>query len=72
MQKLLREFLYWVCKYNFYQILQKISSKENHIADFISRNHDQDDISSYFIKNGYPSQQQLLIPVSWFNVVAEW
>ena len=72
MQKLLREFLYWVCKYNFYPILQKISSKENHIADFISRNHDQDDISSYFIKNGYLSQKQLLIPDSWFNFVAEW
>ena len=50
MQKLLREFLYWVCKFNFHPIIEKISTKDNHIADFISRNHNEDDISSYLSK----------------------
>ena len=40
MQKLVREFLYWVCKFNFCPVLNKISSAENNIADYISRNHD--------------------------------
>ena len=38
MQAYLREFFYWVCKYNFHPILSKISSGENDIADFLSRN----------------------------------
>ena len=37
LQKLLPEFLFWVCKYNFFPMLEKISSQENKIADFISR-----------------------------------
>ena len=72
MQKLLREFLYWVCRFNFHPILQKISSKDNHIADFISRNHDHEDITAYFIKNGHLNQKKLIIPSTWFNFVAEW
>ena len=72
MQKLLREFLYWVCKFNFYPVLQKISSKDNHIADFISRNHNEDDISNYFAQNDLPNQSKVVIPADWYNFVAEW
>ena len=72
LQQLLREFLFWVCRFNFHPILQKISSKENHIADFISRNHNEDDISDYFVKNGYPVQTKLKIPLDWYNFVADW
>ena len=72
MQKLLREFLYWVCFYNFYPVLQKISSEENHIADFISRNHNEDDITNYFSANNYPSQVKVKIPLDWFSFKAEW
>ena len=28
MQQLLREFLYWVCKFNFFPIVHKIGTKE--------------------------------------------
>ena len=72
MQKLLRECLYWVCKFNFYPILQKISSSDNHIADMISRNHNEDDIRNYFEKYGYSDISRILIPVKWFNFTAEW
>ena len=72
MQKLLREFLYWVCKFNFCPVLQKISSANNDIADFISRNHNKSDIEAYFAKNGYYDQSKLCIPPEWFNFVAEW
>ena len=47
MQQLLREFLFWVCKYNFAPVLQKIKSEDNNIADFISRNHNEVDIANY-------------------------
>ena len=72
MQKLLREFLYWVCKFNFHPIIEKISTKDNHIADFISRNHNEDDISSYLSKQGFLNQTKILIPLEWYNFVAEW
>ena len=72
LQKLLREFLYWVCCFNFHPILEKISTSDNHIADFISRNHEKADIDSYFLKNGYPPQTQVFIPQTWYNFVAEW
>ena len=72
MQKLLREFLYWVCHYNFYPAVQKISSHDNHVADFISRNHNEDDISKYFSLHDFPSQVKLDIPLDWFGFKAEW
>ena len=72
MQKLLREFLYWVCFYNFYPVLQKISSEDNHIADFISRNHNEDDISTYFSLHEYPTQVKVEIPMDWYSFKAEW
>ena len=72
MQKLVREFLYWVCKFNFCPVLNKISSAENNIADYISRNHDENDIALNFELNGYYNQKRLSIPMEWFNFVAEW
>ena len=72
MQKLLREFLYWVCRFNFYPILQKISSKENHIADMISRNHCATDISDYLTMHGFPNQSKVDIPVDWYDFTAQW
>ena len=72
MQKLLREFLFWVCRFNFFPILHKISTKDNHIADFISRNHNVDDINKYFSSNGFPSQSKAEIPLDWYSFVAEW
>ena len=72
MQKLLREFLYLVCRFNFYPILHKISSKDNHIADFISRNHSEIDIASYFETHGFPNQTKVIVPLDWFQFVSEW
>ena len=72
MQKLLREFLFWVCKYNFCPVLQKIKTADNHIADYISRNHDPIDIQNYFDKQGFPNQSKVEIPLEWYGFQAEW
>ena len=72
MQQLLREFLFWVCKFNFFPVLQKISSKDNHIADYISCNHNEENISNYFSVNGFPDQTKVIIPYEWYNFVAAW
>ena len=72
MQQLLCEFLFWVCKYNFCPVLQKISSKDNHIADYISRNHNPDDIEKYLDANGFPNQKKVVIPLEWYSFQADW
>ena len=71
-QKLLREFLYWVCTFNFFPVVQKIGTKENHIADFISRSHDSIEIENYFSSIGLTNQKNVPIPSDWFNFKAEW
>ena len=72
MQQLLREFLYWVCKFNFFPIVHKIGTKENSTADYISRVYDQNSTDKYFESIGYPNQSKVLIPISWFNFQADW
>ena len=72
MQQLLREFLFWVCKFNFFPVLHKIGTKENHVADFISRNHNHTDIDRYFESCGFPNQTKVVIPRKWFDFQADW
>lgn len=72
MQQLLREFLYWVCRFNFFPVLQKIGTKSNNVADFISRNYNKGDINDYFESCGYYNQTKLEIPLDWFDFKADW
>ena len=72
LQKLLREFLFWVCKYNFFPVVTKIGSKDNDTADLLSRVHDIAAINAHFDAIGLSKQSELKIPVDWFNFKAEW
>ena len=72
MQCLLRELLYWVCRFNFFPILHKISSKENDTADLLSRVHDKAIIDKHFKSKGYGAQSETLIPENWFEYQADW
>ena len=72
MQQLLREFLFWVCKFNFFPIMHKIASKENNVADYISRVYVKSDIDKYFESCGYFNQASVNIPLDWFSFQAEW
>ena len=72
LQCLLREFLYWVCKYNFFPVLEKIATKENETADYLSRIYDGNLIDKYFADKGFPYQHRLFIPNSWYNFQADW
>ena len=72
MQKLLREFLYFVCKFNFHPLVSKIGSKENEVADFLSRVYDATLIDDHFESLGYKDQKKLDIPADWFLCKADW
>ena len=54
------------------QFFRKEKNADNHIADFISRNHDSVDIQNYFDKQGSPNQLKVDIPLEWYGFQAEW
>ena len=72
MQVYLREFLFWVCKYNFHPIVTKIGTKENDIADFLSRNYSDEDASMFFTRENLPPQIKLINSESDFELEADW
>ena len=72
MQKYLREFLFFVCRYNFQPVVFKIGTKENNIADFISRNYCKDDAQNFFSNENLPPMKCIEIAESEFDLVADW
>ena len=72
MQSLLREFLHWVCVFNFSPQVSKIGTKENSIADFLSRNFSDNDAEQFFMKeNIYPLAKLNIIDED-FDLIADW
>ena len=72
MQRYLREFLYWVCRYNFHPVVSKIGTKENDVADFISRNFSVEDASAFFARERLPCLTNIEISDDWFTIQANW
>ena len=72
MQKYLREFLFWVCKYNFRPVVSKIGTKENDVADFLSCCYDPVDINSFLNRNKLPSLNRIDLDDSIFELQADW
>ena len=72
LQVYLREFLYWVCHFNFHPIVSKIGTKENDIADFLSRNYCDTDAAKFFSKENLPPQNKLSIFETDFLLTADW
>ena len=72
MQDLLREFLYIVCTKKFTPIFRKIGTKENFVADFISRCHDQAATSDFFARNNIQPKKLVTVPDSFFNLNSNW
>ena len=72
LQNCLREFLLIVCKYNFHPVILKIGTKENHLADFISRNFNRVDIDKVFNDNGVPNMMPVDVTDDEFLYTADW
>ena len=72
MQELLREFMYIVCTRKFSPVFRKIGSKENFVADFISRCHDPGAVNEYFCKNNMPARTPRLVPDNLFTIKSNW
>ena len=72
MQEHLREFLYWVCRFNFEPVISKIGTKENKIADFLSRNFCHYDALTFFEKENLSPPSRVDVQDDNFNFVADW
>ena len=72
MIELLQEFLYIVCTRSFTPIFKRIGTKDNSVADFISRNHDPEATTSYFKSSGHPMRTQVLAPDYLFTLRSNW
>ena len=72
MLDLLREFLYIVCTRKFTPIFRKIGTKENYVADFISRCHDETKINDYFLSKQLPMRTPVVARDSLFTLQSNW
>ena len=72
MLQLLQEFLYIVCTRGFTPIFKRVGSKDNHLADFLSRNHDDASIAAYLKLNPNPMHTRVEAPDHLFSLRSNW
>ena len=72
MLELIQEFLFIVCTRGFTPIFKRVGTKENHVADFLSRNHDPAQINSYFKTNDLPMCTLVEAPDHLFQLKSNW
>ena len=72
MLTLLREFLYVVVTKKFFPVVRKISTKDNHLADHISRNFDVKRAKQQFDNAGLHGMVQVMPKSCYFDLSATW
>ena len=69
---LLREFLYVVVTKKFFPVVRKIGTKENAMADHISRRFDQEAAKQIFAKSGLYDMVLVKPRADYFSLTAPW
>ena len=72
LQRCLREFLFYVCKFKFQPIILRVSTDDNDIADFISRVYDEPSITKMFNEKGIFGMSQVPVTDDFFKFIADW
>ena len=72
MQQCLREFLFHVTTKNFEPVMVRIPTSDNFLADFISRNHNHEDIKKEFTKLGTEKMDDVPVSDDMFFFTADW
>ena len=72
MLSLLREFLYIVVTMKFFPVTRKIGTKQNFLADHISRRHDADAAQAVFSKAGLGDMEFIQVPDLSFKLTEPW
>ena len=72
LQELLREYLYVVCTRGFTPKFRRIGTKDNEVADFISRRHDPTATEAFFAAKGHPHRSLVDVPDHMFKLNSNW
>jgi hypothetical protein len=72
MSAFLREFLFLVVKFKFHPIVKHIGTKENYIADYLSRNFSADEAAIFFASLNMAEMKQLPVPDDMFTFTSNW
>ena len=72
MATFLREFLYLVVHYKFHPIVSYIGTKENFVADFLSRNFSEQEAKLFFKSHNLGLMSRRQAPDYLFRFSAEW
>ena len=72
LQNCLREFFFHVCTFKFQPVLIRISSFENSVADFISRNHDSEAIGKMFLSKDIMDMTEVKVDDKMFEFIGDW
>jgi hypothetical protein len=72
LQELLREYMYVVCTRGFTPKFRTIGTKENEVADFISRRHDPVATQAFFTTKGLANKSVVNVPDCLFNLNSNW
>ena len=69
---LLREFLFIAVTYKFIPVVRKIGTKENFLADHISRRFDSTSATKLFSDAGLPDMLRVVVPDKSFELTDSW
>lgn len=72
LQELLREYMYVVCTRHFTPKFRTVGTKENEVADFISRVHDPVATDAFFISKGLCPKTRITVPDTFFKLQSNW
>jgi hypothetical protein len=72
MARFLREFLLLVVSFKFYPVVKKISTTDNWIADFLSRDFDPAAHVTFFRKHKMCPMTEITVPDHQFSFTASW
>ena len=72
MAAFLREFLYLVVHFKFHPVVSYINTKENFVADFLSRNFSSDQAREFFSKHDMEQLSAVSVPDHQFQFTAKW
>ena len=72
MAAFLREFLYLVVHYKFHPVVSHIGTKENFIADYLSRSFSPHDAKTFFKSHKMGQMSLCQVPDHMFRFSAEW
>ena len=56
----------------FFPVVRKIGTKENHLADHISRRHDPEAAAKVFTEAGFPNMEMILVSDLSFKLTEPW